>query len=136
MAQTLGVMNGDLIGLYVNGQLVARGTDHKFSFKTATRETTSKDDVGWASFEPTKRSGDVSGSVLHAEDATFGLAQIFTMKANRQKFTVKFGSAQIGDNYFFATGFFTSLDKSAKANDNVTGSYTIQLTGQIQQLTN
>lgn len=136
MAQTLGVQNGDLIGLYVNGQLIARGTDHKFSFKVASRETTSKDDTGWANSEPTKRSGDVSGSILFAEDASFGLNQIFTLASTRQKFTVKFGSAQVGDYYYFATGFFTSLDKSAKANDNVTGSYTIQLSGVIQQLIN
>lgn len=133
---TNGPMNGDLIGLYVNNVLVLKGADHKFSLKIATRETTTKDDAGVASFEPTKRSGDISGSILHAEDTNFGLDEIFLMAYNRQKFTVKFGSSVIGDNYYSGTGFFTSLDKSGKANDNVTGSYTVQLTGNIQIFTN
>src|SRR6185295_17767324 len=102
------IKNGDIIGIFINNALIANGKDCSIDFTVASRETTTKDDVGTASFEPTKKSGTLKGSFLQAEDAN-GYNQLFALANSRQKFTWKHGSVQTGDTYRYGTGFFTSL---------------------------
>lgn len=132
---TLGKINGDIIGVYVNGALIASSTDCSHNLSIDSRETTNKDDGGKYTGLPTKSTETIDGSFLVAFDQAAYLT-VFSLARNKSLFTVKFGSAVSGDPYFQGTGYFTSVKKAAKNNDNVTASYTIQLTGAVQVLTN
>lgn len=129
------VKNGDAIGVYVNNMLIANGKECSFDPTVAQRETTTKEDVGTASYEPTKKSFTLKGSFLHAEDANC-FNQLFALLNSRQKFTWKHGSVASGETFRFGTGFFTGLSLGAPDNDNVTGNYTIQVTGPVQTAVN
>ena len=129
------VKNGDVVGIYINNQLIANGKDCLFDFSVASREITTKDDAGVGAFEPTKRTATLKGSFLHAEDANC-FNQLYDLASSRHKFTWRHGSTQSGDRVRFGTGFFTSLSHSSSDNDNITGSYSIQVTGAVQQSVN
>lgn len=132
---TPGRINGDVIGIMINGVTIAVGQSHGQSIAVASRETTSKDDGGNYNGEPTKKTETLKGAFLVA----FDNAAWQTLKAiirAKQKFTWRFGSIVSGDPYDTGTGFFTSLDTDAPNNDNVTGSYAIQVTGPVTTATN
>lgn len=124
------VKNGDLIGIYINNTLIANGKDCGLDLAIGSRETTTKDDVGTGSFEPTKKTATLKGSFLQADDA-FDYNQLFALAISRQKFTWKHGSVQSGDTVRSGTGFFTAVGHASTDNANITGSYSIQATGPI-----
>lgn len=130
-----GKIDGNIFGLYINNQLVASSTSASLDLSVATRETTTKDDAGKSAFEPTKFSGTASGDFLITEDSG-NYNTLFSLLYTRQKFTWKYGTAVSGDQVRFGTGFFTSLKHSSPQNDNVSGNFSIQITGQVFVSTN
>lgn len=132
---TAGRINGDILGIQVNGSTVAVTTECSQSIAIANRETTSKDDNGNGNFEPTKKTETLKGSFLVAFDNS-AYQTLKALAKAKTKFTWRFGSTVSGDPYDTGTGFFTSLDTSAPNNDNVTASYTIQVTGATTSTTN
>lgn len=132
---TIGRINGDVLGIQINGQLVAVTQECSHSIAVASRETTSKDDAGKYQGEPTKATETLKGSYLVAFDNNM-YQTIRSLARSKSKFTWRFGSTVSGDPYDQGTGFFTSVDTSAPNNDNVTGSYTIQVTGAVITSTN
>lgn len=127
---TIGEVNGDIFAISINGQVIASSTDCSLSIAVAARETTVKQDNGDYNGEPTKKTETIKGGFL----VTFDNSAYQNLKAiarSKQKFTWRFGSTASGDPYDQGTGFFTSLDTSAPNNDNVTGAYSIQVTGAV-----
>jgi hypothetical protein len=125
---TSGRINGDIVGIKVNNVLIAVGTSNNQDISIDSRETTSKDDGGRYNGEPTKVTETLKGDFFVAFD-TNAYQTLKSLARSRAKFTWIFGSLASGDPYDTGTGFFTSLGTSAPNNDNVTGSYTIQVTG-------
>jgi len=132
---TLGRINGDVLGISLNGLLIAVTQDCSQSIAIASRETTSKDDAGNYNGEPTKKTETLKGSFLVAFDNN-AYQTLKTIAKGKQKFTWRFGSVVSGDPYDTGTGFFVSLDTAAPNNDNVTASYSIQVTGVTTSTTN
>jgi hypothetical protein len=132
---TLGRINGDVLAISVNGQTIAVTTECSQSIAIANRETTSKDDAGNGNFEPTKKTETLKGSFLVAYDNN-AYQTLKSLAKGKSKFTWRFGSVVSGDPYDTGTGFFTSVDTSAPNNDNVTASYSIQVTGATVSTTN
>lgn len=132
---TAGRINGDVLGIMVNGATIAVTQDCSQSIAIASRETTSKDDLGNYNGEPTKKTETLKGSFLVAYDNS-AYQTLKALAKAKTKFTFRFGSVVSGDPYDTGTGFFTSLDTAAPNNDNVTASYTIQVTGATTSTTN
>jgi hypothetical protein len=132
---TAGRINGDVIGIMVNGTTIAVASTSSQNIAIASRETTSKDDLGRYNGEPTKVTESLSGDFLVAYDNN-AYQTLKALARAKTKFTWRFGSVVSGDPYDTGTGFFTSLDTSAPNNDNVTGSFTIQVTGAVTTTTN
>lgn len=132
---SVGRINGDILAIKVNGQIIAVSKDISQSIAVAQRETTSRDDSGRYQGEPTKITETMKGSQLVAFDNN-SYQTIKSLARSRSKFTVTFGSTISGDPYDQCTGFFTSLDTSAPDNDNVAASFGIQITGTPVTLTN
>lgn len=132
---TAGRINGDILGIMVNGATIAVAQDSGQTIAVAQRETTSKDDSGNYNAEPTKKTETLKGSFLVAFDNS-AYQTLKALAKAKTKFTWRFGSVVSGDPYDTGTGFFTSLDTSAPNNDNVTASFTIQVTGATTSTTN
>ena len=132
---TAGRINGDVIGIMVNGTTIAVAQSSSQNIAIASRETTSKDDLGRYNGEPTKVTESLSGDFLVAYDNS-AYATLKSLARAKTKFTWRYGSVVSGDPYDTGTGFFTALDTSAPNNDNVTGSFTIQVTGAVTTATN
>ena len=132
---TAGRISGDIIGIKINNVLIAVATSHNQSIAIASRETTSKDDNGRWNGEPTKVTETLKGDFIVAYDNN-AWQTLKEAASAKQKFTWFFGSTVSGDPYDTGTGFFLNLDTSVPNNDNVTGSYTIQVTGAVTTTTN
>ncbi len=129
-------LDGDFIQVYVNGVVIANGTDCKISFKRANRETTTKDGGNNEQYEYTKGGWSVSGGYLHSEVAPLGTPNLFDIWLNRTKATIKFGSVTSGQIYYSGTALLESLDLSGPQKDNVTGSYSFKGDGAASRTTN
>ena len=134
MAST-GVMNGTLIGLYIDGVKVAKSTSCKIGLARATRNTTNKDSGSWQEVEYGLGSGSLSGDFLDAEDSAFNYSDLFNILLNKTKVTAKWSSEVSGDKYYQALCLLTKVDKDAPMEENVSGSYELQITGTPQELT-
>jgi hypothetical protein len=127
---TLNVVNTTAMNLYIDGVKVARCNDASVSFSHAVRDITTKDSGGYQEFLEGLRSATISGGNLLAFDDTNGTVDLFDHLKDRDEVTVKFSTEVSGDKYFEADGYFTQLDVSSPgAEDNVSGSFTIQVTG-------
>lgn len=128
-------IDGDLIQVYLNGTLIANGTDCKIAFKRANREVTTKDGGNNAQYEYTKGSWSVSGGYLHTE-LGYTTAALQGLWRSRTKVVLKFGSTQSGANYYQGTALIDSLDMSGPQKANVTGTYTFTGDGDCAPFTN
>lgn len=115
-------VDGDFIQVFVNGTMIANGTECKISFKRANREVTTKDGGSYAQFEYTKGSWTVSGGFLHTDVAP-GLSSnaLFNIHANKTKVVLKIGSVASGQYYYQGQAILDSIDLSAPQKANVTG---------------
>jgi predicted secreted protein len=109
---TAGVINGKLIGVYVDGTLVATAKSCKVSITHEARDTFSKDDSGWKTVGDGARGWkmDVDG-LVNATSNSF--STLFTLVTNRTEVTLSFQSSVIGDKHYRGRGYITSLDQSA-----------------------
>lgn len=132
---TISEINGDILSISVNGQIIAASTECSHSLAIGARETTNKDDAGRYNGEPTKATETLKGGFLVAYDNN-AFQTIKALARGKSKFTWRFGSLAAGDPYDIGTGFFTSVDTTAPNNDNVTASYGIQVTGVVTSAVN
>lgn len=133
---TIGNGAGEIIGIYINNQLIASSTSCEYDFTIDERETTTKDDQGRTTYQPTKTNANISGEFLKREDVNMNYNDIFSLAYNRTLFTWRKGSVVQGDRVHTGTGFFTNIKESAGQYDNITGSYSIRVTGPITITTN
>lgn len=132
---TAGRISGDIIMVQYNGKIIAVSTSCQHSIGVAQRETTSKDDAGKYNGVPTKVTETIKGDFLVAFDQN-DYQTIRSLARAKTLITYKFGSTASGDPFDTGTAFFTSVDISAPNNDNVTGSYALQVTGAVTASTN
>ena len=130
-----GRINGDIFAFKYNNHLLAASKDLGHSIGVDQRETTTRDDQGRYQGEPTKVKETIKGGFLVALDNNC-YQTIKSLARSRTKFTYFFGSTVSGDQYEQGTGFFINVDTSAPDNDNVTGSFSVQIVGVPQIFTN
>lgn len=131
MAQTTGIMNGTLLGVYRDAVLIGHATESSISLSMDTRDASTKDSAGYRDLLEGAKSGSISVSALYADDATSGPTQLMVNYTARTVIAVKFSTEEAGDHYWSANAYITSLEVSASKEDNVTYSATFELTGAI-----
>ena len=124
-------MNGTLLGVYAGGTLIAHATEGSISLSMDTRDATTKDSSGTRDLLEATKSGTISVSALHAEDAAYGVDDLMTAWSGRTTLTVKFSTEVTGDRYWEASAYVTSLEVNSGMEDNVTYSATFELSGAI-----
>jgi len=146
MAQFTGVMNASNLVLYAGD--TANGATNPIGFATecsidiseAVRDVTNKFSLGWRELAEGLRQASISGSSLFAENASYGEAQLFAKIENREeiffRFSIQDGSASAttevdGNSRYVGKGRITSLSKTGGVEDNVTYSFTIEVSGAL-----
>ena len=124
-------MNGTLLGVYSGGTLIAHATEGSISLSMDTRDATTKDSSGTRDLLEATKSGTISVSALYAEDAAYGVQELMTAWSARTALTVKFSTEVVGDYYWSASAYITSLEVNSGMEDNVSYSATFELTGAI-----
>ena len=124
-------MNGTLLGVYAGGTLIAHATEGSISLSMDTRDATTKDSSGTRDLLEATKSGTISVSALHAEDAAYGVDDLMTAWSGRSTLTIKFSTEVTGDKYWEASAYVTSLEVNSGMEDNVTYSATFELSGAI-----
>ena len=124
-------MNGTLLGVYSAGTLIAHATEGSISLSMDTRDATTKDSSGTRDLLEATKSGTISVSALYAEDAAYGVQELMTAWSARTALTVKFSTEVVGDYYWSASAYITSLEVNSGMEDNVSYSATFELTGAI-----
>lgn len=134
---------GDYIEVYLNGQLIANGTDCKIDFKfgkvkTTTKSTTSKANT----YDYTDSDYTISGSALYATKnggtaaSMKVLSSIINAAKSNTKFTVKFGSQQSGEDYYTGTVLVDSASFNAPQKAEPTINYSFSGDGDWTESTN
>ena len=135
MTATVGILNGTLLKVYVNGVAVAKTTSHTLNTSMSTRDITTKDSAGWKEGLEGLREWSIDGDFLQSEDAAYGYQDLFAHYTNRTKVTLKFTSSVSADVYYQGSAYLTSLSREAPLEDNVSGSFSFEGTGVLSEKT-
>ena len=125
-------MNGTLIQVEVGGTGINLQTECSISLSREVADVSTKDSTNnYKEVIPRQKSGSISFSVLHDEDATYNAQDLWTLFDNGTESTVTFTTGTTGDYEFSASAYLSSLEMNAGTEDNVTLSGTFELTGDI-----
>ena len=128
MAVTCGIINGSDFLVYVEGVAIAHATSHSLNVTQATRDATTKDNLGWRSKLSGMRewSCTADGLISLDQSAILGTTDLFTLMTNRTTVTVKFATDNSGDAYWGGEAILSSLNLDAPMEENGTYSATFE----------
>lgn len=136
-------MIGDYFEVYLNGQLIANGTDCKVDFKFGKVKTTTKSTTSGANtYDYTDSDWTVSGNALYATKTDLnagnfkGLSQIIQAAKSKTKFTIKVGSLASGKEYYTGTVLVDSASWNSPQKAESGISYTFSGDGDWTEQTN
>lgn len=135
MAQTAGIINGTLIGIYVAGTKVANATSNDLDLSMALRETTNKDTSGYKTSLGGILSWTCSGEGFFAEDAAYGFDDLFAVWAARTAVTVMISSQVSGDKKYTGSALLINLKRTAPLEANTTFTVSFEGTGALTEAT-
>lgn len=128
----MAVMNGTLMAVKVGGSIINLQTECSISLSREVSDVSTKDSTNnYKEVIPRQKSGSISFSILHDEDATYNAQDLWTIFDNGTESEVTFTTGTTGDYEFTADAFLSSLEMNAGTEDNVTVSGTFELTGDI-----
>lgn len=131
---TAGVVNTNLLKIYIGSTAITCQTDASISVTNATRDTSCKDSGIYDDFLYAKQGWEISGSALGSYDGTMSLHQLMALALNQTISTVVYKTGVSGDDLLTGSVLWTKMDiSSAGQNNNVTISYTGMGKGQLVQ---
>ena len=133
---TSGIMNGTLIGLYVNGSVkVANAVSNDMDITQATRETTNKDSAGWKTALGSTKSFSMGIEGMYSENATYSASDLITLLIAGTPITAYMTSAVTGDHKWSGSVNITNIKVTAPFEGNVTFTATLEGTGALTPTT-
>lgn len=133
---TAGVINGKLLGVYVDGTLIASAKTCKFSVTHDVRDTFTKDDSGWKTNAEGARSWKVdTDGLVNMSSSTGSFSTLFGLMTNRTQVTISFQSSVVGDKKYYGSGYLSSLDQSADNESSTTFSASFEGDGVLTEAT-
>lgn len=128
---TAGVINGTLIGVYVGGTKINKGTSASLSINHSVRDITSKDSSAWSESLEGLRDWTIDFEGLFAFDSTYGIVDLEGVLTARTAVTVRFSTEVTADEYWEGTAFLTSLSADGATEESSTFSGSFQGTGAL-----
>ena len=124
---TTGVFNGSLIGIYINGRLLALGKSCTLNVNVDEMDVTSKDSALWGEFRPTVKHWDISSDNLMKLDGTHSVDNLMDKLIAGTSVHVKFTTNVSTDVYWHGTAYVVSISMNAAQNEPA--SFTVNLKG-------
>lgn len=116
--------------------IIGRATSASLSVSMETRDTTTKDSVGWQENLEGLKAWSLSGDGL----VTYSISgdydtpdDLFTLLSNRTLVKVKFGSETSGEIDYTGDAYLVSYEQEAGVEENVTYSFGFTGTGVLTQ---
>lgn len=128
---TTGVTNGTLLGIYIGGTKINKGTSASVSINHSVRDATSKDSSAWSESLEGLRDWTMDAEGLHQYDAAYGIVDLEGVMTARTAVTVRFSTESSTDEYFEGTAIMTSLTVDAATEESSTWSASFQGTGAL-----
>lgn len=130
---TVNVVNGTVIGIWVDGTLIAKATSGTLNANMSARDITNKDSAGWKGNLHGLRDWSMDVEALHAEDNAYGLKEIMALVIARTQVNVRFSSEVSGDEFYSGDAVITSVSANAPVEDNVSYSVSLEGNGALAQ---
>jgi hypothetical protein len=129
---TTSVINSTKLRIYIGSVALAHSNDASITIQHSPRDITTKDSQGWRTLLEGLRQGSFSSGALLAHDAANGVSQIFQAITSRTKVTIRFSTEELGDIFFQAQAYITSLEQNSPSQED-NASYTVsgEFTGTI-----
>ena len=127
MAST-GTILAKNMSFQLNDVTVTCQTNCEISMSTEMFETTCKDTGAWSEPRPGTKSWTASGEANLAFDATYGIADIFTLWYDQTEEDFIFTTGVNDDSEFIGAGYINSISVSSQGNDAAV-TFTYELTG-------
>jgi predicted secreted protein len=132
---TSGIVNGTLIGVYVDGTLVARAVSGDLDLTMATRDTSNKDTGGWEESLEGRMSWSCSAEGMMVQNLSGNYSTLFAKLTARATVTVMLSSTVTGDKKWSGSAFITNLKLTAADQSNTTFSCSFKGTGALTEAT-
>ena len=128
---TTGVVSGNRLLLYIDGDPIACTTEASFDFTRELIETTCKDNDGAKQYTVGGTDGTFSVTGMWKYDAAYGVDDLATAFLAGTILTARWKTAETGDFYLEADVLITAFGGSAGVNAPATFTNTFQVTGPI-----
>lgn len=125
---TLGKFKGNVIGVFVDGTLIAYATATSIAFGNTIIDVTDNDSGNWAENLEGTKNWSINVSAGYAMNATMGAEELYDLMATGDsEFVAKWGNAIVGDTYWQGDVRIENL--SIDANHNEKASWSASLIG-------
>src|SRR5690606_14669067 len=135
MALTTGVVNGNNVLLYVDGDAVACSTNAEISYTNELIEVTCKDNGGAKQYLLGSGDWTITVEMFWKFDATFGAGDMWDLALNKTEVEAMFSNENTGDFRLVGNALITSINGVAPLNGGCTCSVTLQGTGTLTKET-
>ena len=133
---TTGVVNTKLMKIKFAGTFITCQTNAELSVTNGTRQTTCKDSGQWEEFLYGQTNWTMSGDLLFSYDAAQGHVAIYDVAVAQTLASLIYGTGVTGDIHWSGQAVVTEWSMSSPGqNENVTGAYTFQGTGELTKFT-
>jgi len=133
MAQTLGILNGTNIKLFIDGTAITGITAMNLALAVNMRDASTKDSGGKEEVLPGMSSATMGVDFFVAEDAAFPYNNLFDEYINKTKVAFKYSNENVGDTRYKGSAFLESLDRDDPLEDNVSASATLHVTAGVSR---
>jgi predicted secreted protein len=124
---TTGSFNGKLIGVYIDGTLVACATSGTLRVEADEIDATCKDDSSWGVSLSGRRSWGMDVDALIKFDGAEGLEESIDYILNESTVVLKFSTEVTDDTYWTGSAIATSVE--ANAPNNEVASWSVSFNG-------
>lgn len=125
MAQTEGVINGNIVGLYREDVLVGCSTGATFNGTNAEIETTCKDNDGARTTIPGIQAWTITIDGNVKNDTIEGFAEFLALWKSKGTSTFRFGTSNSDDPYLEGDGFISAFTWTGPLNAPSTWNATV-----------
>jgi len=133
---TLGTVDGNAIGIYIDDVLIACATSASLDLSTNMSDTTCKDNNGAEQIKPNQKTWGMGLDGMLAFDAVAGWSDLWDAWDLGSLVTVKWGTADSGDEVYSGGAYIDSLSAQAPLNDASTYSVNFRGTGVLTKSLN
>ena len=133
---TLGTVDGNVVGIFSGATLIACATSASLDLSTNMSDTTCKDNNGAEQIKPNQKTWGMGLDGMLAFDSSYGWSDLWDAWDAGTELTVKWGTAESGDEVYSGTAFIDSLSAQAPLNEATTYSVNFRGSGVLAKTTN